>query len=95
MTGVFSSFQHYINYILFNILNKYITTYLNNIFIYNNIRSKYRQYICEIVTYLIKAGLIINIKKRKFAIIKTKYFSLIILTKNIRINPQKIKAILN
>jgi len=42
-------FQNYINYILYNALNNYYTTYLNNVLIFLKTRAKYIKYVNEII----------------------------------------------
>lgn len=68
---------------LFDIFNKYVIAYLNNILIYNNLHIKYRWHVCNILSRFIKARLTFNICKYKFYTTKTKYLRLIISTEKI------------
>ena len=57
LTNDFFNYQHYMNDILFNFLNKFVQCYLNNIFIYNKIRKKHIRYVKLILQKLIDANL--------------------------------------
>ncbi|KAF7920281.1 uncharacterized protein EAE98_008974 [Botrytis deweyae] len=89
------SFQNYINYILFNFLDRNYTIYLNNILIYFINITNYQKQIYKIIQKLINTDLQIDIEKYKFETIQTKYLKLIITPNRIEINPDKIKTILN
>lgn len=93
MTGAPSSFQHYINNVLFDILDHYATAYLDDILIYSNSPSEHRRHVREVLQRLIKAGLTIDISKCEFGVKKTKYLGLIISTKGISMDPEKVRAI--
>ena len=67
--------------------------YLNNVFIFLKIYTKYIKYINEIIQRLSNTGLQININKSKFYAIKIKYFSLIILTNSITIDSKKVQVL--
>ena len=87
-----TTFQNYINYILYNTLNNYYTAYLNNVFIFLKIYTEYIKYINKTIQRLSNARLQININKSKFYTTKTKYLSLIILTNSMTIDPEKVQA---
>lgn len=93
MTGAPSSFQHYINDVLFDILDKYATAYLDDILIYSNSRKEHRRHVRDVMTRLIQAGLTIDIAKCEFSVTKTKYLGLIISTDGISMDPAKVQAI--
>jgi len=88
-----TTFQNYINYVLYNALNNYYTAYLNNVLIFLKTRAKYIKYVNEIIQRLGNAGLQININKSKFYTTKIKYLSLIILTNGMTIDPKKVQAL--
>ena len=88
-----SLFQYYINYTLFDLFDKYITTYLNDILIYSSLYKEYRRYIKEVIIRLRDIGFIINIRKYEFEIKETKYLRLIISNKSVRINLKKVVVI--
>src|ERR1700722_12246763 len=83
-------FQNYINHILYNALNNYCTTYLNNVLIFSKTYIKYTKHINKVIQRLGNTRLQININKSKFYSTKIKYLSLIILTNGITIDPKKV-----
>jgi len=93
MTGAPSSFQHYINHTLFDILDKYVTAYLDDILIYSKSRGEHRRHVREVLKRLTDAGLTIDIRKCEFSVTETKYLGLIISTSGIRMDQEKVRAI--
>ncbi len=89
------TFQSYINKILHEYLDKFYSTYLNNILIYSDTEEEYLEYIKIILKKLRKTELYLNIKKYEFKIKTVKYLNLIITDEEIKINPAKIKTIQN
>ena len=88
------SFQHYINEILHEYLNVFCIAYINDILIYSNIRKKHIQHVRKMLERLRAVKLQVNIKKCEFIIIEIKYLSLIITTRDIKMNSNKINAVL-
>ena len=84
-------FQTFINDVLKEYLNVFCTAYLDDIFIYNNIKKKYIYYIKKILKKLQKTELYLNINKYDFYIKRIKYFGLIIIIDKMEINPKKSK----
>ena len=60
------NYQHYINDVLFEYLNQFCQTYLDNIFIYSKTKKKHVRHVRLILIKLRAANLQINIKKCKF-----------------------------
>ena len=89
------SFQNLINNILHKIVDKFCTTYIDNILIYSNFKKKHQTHVQKVFTALQKAGLQADIDKYEFHITKTGYLGSIISTKSIRIDPQKVEVIQN
>ena len=75
-------------------MNNFCIIYINNILIYNNIKTKYKNYINKVFAKLYKASLYLNINKYVFFIKQIKYLDLIIIIKEIWINFKKVKCIL-
>ena len=69
--------------------------YINNILIYSENPQQHQGYIKEVLIRLKTTGLQVDITKNKFFIQETKFLGFIISTQGIRINPEKIKIILN
>lgn len=93
MTGAPSSFQHYINHTLFDLLDKYVTAYLDDVLIYSESRSEHRRHVREVITRLRDAGLTIDIRKCEFETKSTKYLGLIISDKGVGMDPDKVAAV--
>ncbi len=87
-------FQTYINKTLRDILNNFYTAYLDNILIYSKNKEDYNYYVNIILKRLAKANLYVDINKYKFSIKKVKYLGLIISIDSIKIDLDKVKAIL-
>lgn len=93
MTGAPSSFQHYINHTLFDILDRYVTAYLDDVLIYSKSRKEHKEHVREVLRRLADAGLTIDIRKCEFNVTKTRYLGLIISTDGIAMDPEKVAAI--
>ena len=95
LANALSSFQNFINVILYWMLNKFCTTYIDNILIYNNSKKEYQTHVQKVLTALLKAGLQADINKCEFHVTKISYLGLIISTKGIRMDPKKVEAVQN
>ena len=88
-----ASFQHYINNVLFDLLDKTCTAYLDDVLVYSDSKKEHRSYIREVVRRLLDAGLQIDIAKCEFETTKTKYLGLIVTPDGIEMDPEKVLAI--
>ena len=77
---------------LWEYLNKFCTAYLDNILIYSSNLKEHKDHVRLVLVKLHEFGIQTNINKCKFHVAKTKYLSLIISTKEIKIDPAKIEA---
>jgi hypothetical protein len=66
--------------VLFNYLNDFCITYLDNILIYSDNVLEHKYYIKLVLQRLREAGLQVNIKKTEFYVTRTKYLGFIIST---------------
>ncbi|KIM92572.1 hypothetical protein OIDMADRAFT_139464, partial [Oidiodendron maius Zn] len=73
-----------INNILFNYLDNFYITYLDNILIYSKNKLEYKEYIKKT-----------NLKKYKFKVKYIKYLGFIITIDSIKINLEKVFIIVN
>jgi ribosome-interacting GTPase 1 len=91
-----NTFQKYINWILREYLNDFVSAYIDDILIYTNgSRSEYRQHVRKILAKLYETGLQLNIDKSEFEVKSTKYLGFIIKTnKGVRMDSAKIEAVL-
>jgi hypothetical protein len=88
-------FQAWINKILYLYLDVFCTVYINNILVYLNNLLEYKKYIKKILYVLQDTSFQLDIKKYKFEVIEITYLGLILFIKSIRINPAKIKYIID
>jgi transposase InsO family protein len=95
LQGAPATFQHYINDVLYDILDKYATAYLDDILIYSRNEKEHIQHVREVLKRLGAAGLQVDIDKCEFHTTKTKYLGLIITPGGIEMDPAKVKAILD
>ena len=88
-----STYQRYINDVLFDYLDVFYTVYLDDILIYSDNELKHQKHMRKMLQRLREAGLQIDIKKYEFAVKRTKFLGFIIITDGIKVDPEKIKAI--
>ena len=95
LTNELSTFQQYINDTLWDFLNDFCQTYLNNILVYSKIWTEHWIHVKQILHRLCEADLQVNIKKCKFNISETVFLGVIVSGEGLRINSQKVKSVLN
>ena len=93
LSGGPSTWQHFINDVLFDYLDKFCTAYLDDILIYSKNMKEHREHVRAVLTKLREAGLQADVDKCEFHVTETKYLGLIIGVDGIRMDPAKIKAI--
>ena len=91
-----STFQRYINWVLRDYLDEFVSAYLDDILIFTSgSRREHREQVRKVLERLREAGLQIDIDKCEFEVESTKYLGFIIEAGNgIRMDPEKVKAIL-
>ena len=77
------------NNVLFNYLDDFCTTYLDDIIIYFNNKLKHKEHVCKVLLRLYKVRLQADIKKLEFNVKRTKYLGFIISTNGIKADPKK------
>ena len=95
LCNVPATLQNYINHVLHDVLDNYCTAYLDNVLIYSRTREEHTKHVCEIIRWLGEAGLQIDFNKSEFYTKKTTYLGLVISTKGISMDPEKIKAVVS
>src|SRR5947209_17491524 len=83
------------NNILFDYLDNFYTTYLDNILIYLDNELKHKEHVKKVLEQLCSTGLQANIKKCKFNIKCTKYLGFIISIDSIKVDLEKVVVIHN
>ncbi len=86
-------FQNFMNDILMNYLNEFVIIYLDDIIVYNNSKKKHIQHVRKILQRLREANIQIDVDKCEFHITKTKFLKIIIDRDEIKMNSEKVKAI--
>ncbi len=97
LVNVLSIFQRYINWVLRDFLNEFCSAYVNNILIFTDeLLHQHRNHVWKVLLQLWEVSLQIDIDKCEFEVKSTKYLKFILkVKKNIQMNPQKVKAIMN
>ncbi len=97
LVNALSTFQRYINWVLQNFLNEFCSIYVNDILIFTDESlHQHWDYVQRILLWLWEADLQIVIDKCEFEVKSIKYLKFILkVEKNIQMNPQKIKTIMN
>ena len=88
-----NSFQHDINNVLREWLDDFVTAYTDDILIFSGTLEQHRNYVHLVLNTLSEAGLQVDINKCEFHQAKIKYLGLIISTKGIAMDPDKVHAI--
>ena len=95
LCNAFETFQTFINKTLRKYFDDFCTKYLNDIFIYNNMRKKHKKHVVKMLKRFIETKLYFDIDKCEFFVTKIKYLNFIITTKNVKMNFKKVKIIVN
>ena len=95
LTGGPASWQHFINDVLWEYLNRFCTAYLDNILIYSSNLKEHKEHMRLVLAKLCEFGIQADVDKCKFHVTKTKYLGLIVSTKGIKIDLAKVAAIRN
>ena len=90
-----SSFQNFINDTLHDFLNVFCTAYMDDILIYSNSKKEHTQHVRQVLERLRAAGLQVDIEKCEFSVTEIKYLGLIITTHGIKMNPEKVNAVMD
>src|SRR5438034_7721121 len=94
LTNALTIFQKLINHVLYDYLNEFVITYLNNILIYFENKKDYEKHVKEILKRLQKKKLYFKLKKYKFHKQQVKYLEHIITTEKLKMNSEKIKTVI-
>jgi len=89
-----ATFQRYINDVLFDFLDDFVTAYLDDILIYSEDELEHTAHVRKVIQRLQEAGLQIDIKKCEFSTKRTKYLGFIVSTEGIEVDPEKIEVII-
>ena len=95
LTGCPATFQRYVNHILRDYLDDFVSAYIDDILIFTNgSRAEHRRQVRAVVERLRQAGLYLDVDKCEFETKRTKYLGYIIQAgESIQMDPEKLKAI--
>ncbi len=95
LTNDSTSFQQYMNDVLWNFLNDFCQAYLDDILIYSKTQKKHRQHVKMILNHLWDADLQIDIRKCEFNVEETVFLKIIVSEQDLCMNFIKVKVIVN
>ena len=90
-----ATFQRYINHLFVDMLDEFLTAYLDDLLIYSESRKEHTEHVKKVLQRLREAGLQADIRKCEFSVTKTKYLGFIVSTKGLEVDPEKIQAIID
>ena len=90
-----TSWQHYMNDLLFEYINHFCQMYLNDILIYSKTRRKHERHLTQIFQKLEEVELQVDIKKCEFFQTEVSFLDVILSTKDLRMNSKKVQDIVN
>ena len=87
-------FQKLINYVLYNHLNKFVITYLNNILIYSENKKNHKKHVKKVLRKLQEKNFYLKSEKCEFHKQQVKYLEHIVMTEKLEMNSEKIKTVI-
>ena len=94
LTNMSTTFQELINHVLYNHLNKFVITYLDNILIYFKNKENHKKHVKKILRKLQEKNLYLKSEKYEFHKQQVKYLEHIVTTKKLKMNSEKIKTVI-
>ena len=93
LTNAPATCQALINNITRAHLDQTAITYLDDILVYSKTQQEHTKHVKDVLRYLQKAGLKLNLKKCKFNKLEVEFLGYIIGIKEIKIDSEKVKVI--
>ena len=93
--GASATFQHFINDILSEHLNIFVSAYINDLLIYSNSLREHKEHVRKVLGILRENRLQVDIKKYKFHAKEVLYLIIIIDRHGIKMDPAKVAAVKN
>ena len=93
LTNAPADFQRFINDVLHPFLDAFCTAYLDDILIYRETLEEHQAYVKKVLEALSKVGLHLKPEKFEFHKTEVKYLGLIISADGIKMDPKKVKAV--
>jgi Reverse transcriptase (RNA-dependent DNA polymerase) len=95
LSNIPATFQTYINKVLYPYLDVFCTAYIDDILVYSDDLTSYKQHVRLVVEVLQDTSLQLDIKKYEFEVTEVTYLGIIVSTDSMRMDPAKIIAITN
>lgn len=89
-----ATFQRHINEVLKNHLNEFVTAYMDDIIVYSRTLEEHKQHVKWVLEQLDKHDLRVELEKCEFHTQETDFLGYVIRPDEIKMSPDKIKAIL-
>jgi hypothetical protein len=93
LTGGPATFQRYINSTLVEYLNQFVTAYMDDVIIFSKSKEEHIEHVNQVLQKLQEAGLQVDVRKSEFMVTETKFLGLIISTKGLKMDNEKIQVI--
>lgn len=95
LTGAPAAFQRYINSVLQDYLDDFVSAYIDDVLIFSSgTLQDHREKVGKVLQRLMDAGLQLDISKSEFEVKTVKYLGFIIEAENgIRVDPEKVRAV--
>ncbi len=93
LTNEPSTFQNFMNDTLMNYLNEFVVAYLDDIIVYSNSKKEHIQHVRKILQRLRETNIQADVDKCEFHTTETKFLEMIVDRDDIKMNPEKIRAI--
>jgi hypothetical protein len=90
-----STFQRYINSVLFPYLDEFCTAYIDDILIFSEDPRQHEHHVRQVLSKLRAAGLRADIRKSEFSTTETRFPGCILSTSGIAVDPAKVAAVAN
>ena len=89
-----ATFQELINHILYDHLNKFVITYLDDILIYSENKKDHEKHVKKVLKRFQEKNLYLKLEKYEFHKQQVEYLEYIITTEKLEMNSEKIKAVI-
>ena len=94
LTNASATFQELINHVLYNYLNEFVITYLNDILIYFENEENHEKHVKKILKKFQEKKFYFKLKKCEFYKQQVEYLEHIIMIEKLEMNSEKIKAVI-
>ena len=95
LTGAPATFQRFINDALREYLDRFCSAYLDDILIYSKTKKEHLEHVRKVLERLRQAGLYAKLSKCEFFVAETKFLGLIVGKDGFKMDPEKVKTILD